>query len=74
MQKSLYGLKQTTKQSNARFDKFIKAQDFSWIVFDPCVNIIKMNNKIFNLTILLLDVNDMLIVVKNQFDFDICQN
>lgn len=47
-------LKQVTTQENVRFHYFMKSQDFLWSVYDICIYIKKMNNKIFNLIILLL--------------------
>lgn len=35
--KSLYGLKQASRQWNTRFDEFMKSQSFLRSVYDPCV-------------------------------------
>ncbi|OAE35430.1 hypothetical protein AXG93_2587s1450 [Marchantia polymorpha subsp. ruderalis] len=71
--KSLYGLKQAPKQWNTRFDEFMKAQGFLRSVYDPCVYMKKVNDETFNLIILVLYVDDMLILAKNQSDVDECK-
>ncbi|OAE29694.1 hypothetical protein AXG93_509s1470 [Marchantia polymorpha subsp. ruderalis] len=72
--KSLYGLKQAPRQWNTRFDQFMKAQGFFWSVYDPCVYMKKVNDETFNLIILVLYVDDMLILAKNQSDVDECKS
>ncbi|OAE26759.1 hypothetical protein AXG93_1129s1070 [Marchantia polymorpha subsp. ruderalis] len=72
--KSLYGLKQAPRQWNTRFDEFMKAQGFLRSVYDPCVYMKKVNDETFNLIILVLYVDDMLILAKNQSDVDECKS
>ncbi|OAE35371.1 hypothetical protein AXG93_464s1030 [Marchantia polymorpha subsp. ruderalis] len=71
--KSLYGLKQAPRQWNTRFDEFMKAQRILQSVYDPSVYMKKVNDETFNLIILILYVNDMLILAKNQSDVDECK-
>lgn len=52
----------------------MKAQDFSRSVYDSCVYMKKLNDKIFNLIILVNYVYDILILAKIQFDVDKCKN
>ena len=68
--KSLYGLKQAPRQWNRRFDEFMKAQGFERSVFDPCVYVKKVGNEIFNLIILVLYVDDILIAAKERSEVD----
>ncbi|OAE22853.1 hypothetical protein AXG93_4703s1030 [Marchantia polymorpha subsp. ruderalis] len=72
--KSLYGLKQAPRQWNMLFDEFMKAQGFLRSVYDPCVYMKKVNDETFNLIILVLYVDDMLILAKNQSDVDECKS
>jgi len=46
--KSLYGLKQSPRQWNKRFDSFVTSHGFKRSVFDPCVYLKKVNNKKFH--------------------------
>lgn len=52
----------------------MKTQDFSRSVYDNCVYMKKVNDKIFNFIILVLYVDDMLILAKNKSDVDKCKN
>lgn len=72
--KSLYGLKQATKQWNTQFHEFMKAQGFLRSMYDSCVYMKNVNDETFNLIILVLYVDDMLILAKNQFDVDECKS
>lgn len=72
--KSLYGLKQALRQWNTRFDEFMKAQGFLGSVYDTCVYTKKVDDETFNLIILVLYVDDMLILAKNQSDVDECKS
>lgn len=72
--KSPYGLKQDPRQWKTRFDEFMKEQGFLWSVYDPCVYMKKVNDETFNLIILVLYVDDMLILPKNQFDVYECKS
>ena len=64
LRKSLYGLKQSPRQWNLRFDSFIKKIGFTRCVKDPCVymNKSKAGDNIY----LLLYVDDMLIAAKSR--------
>ncbi|CAA7016274.1 unnamed protein product [Microthlaspi erraticum] len=66
LKKSLYGLKQSPKQWNKRFDQFMKTQAFSRSERDQCVYTkeISADNYIY----LLLYVDDMLIAAKEMSD------
>lgn len=73
--KSLYGLKQALRQSNTCFHKFMKSQDCSRSVYDPCINIKEMNLDKFNLFLLVFYVDDMFILLKIRYDdVDKCRN
>lgn len=52
----------------------MKTHMFSRSVYDTCVYMEKINNEIFNLVILVLYVNYMLILSKIQSDVDRCKN
>ncbi|CAM6109631.1 unnamed protein product [Calypogeia fissa] len=48
----------------------MKAQGFTKSVFDPCVYLKRVSNKVFGLIILVLYVDDMLIATKDKSDVD----
>ena len=52
----------------------MKIQGFIRSVFDPCVYVKKVVNAVFGLIILVLYVDDMLILAKEQSDVDICKD
>lgn len=64
LQKSLYGLKQSPRQWNLRFDKFMKAQKFLRSEYDSCVYFKCYEEGKF--VYLLLYVDDMLVVAKDM--------
>lgn len=64
--KSLYGLKQSPRQWNKRFDVFMHAQDFIRSSYDPCVYMKKVDNTAFGFIVLVLYVDDMLIAAKDK--------
>lgn len=66
----IYGLKQVPMKCNAEVDELMKAQVFSRNVYDSCFYMKKLNNDIFNFINLILYVNDMLILAKNQCNAD----
>ncbi|KAL2622483.1 hypothetical protein R1flu_002688 [Riccia fluitans] len=68
--KSLYGLKQSPRQWNKRFDEFMKSQGFTRSVEDPCVYLKRVNNEVFGLVILVLYVDDMLIAAKDKSEVE----
>jgi hypothetical protein len=68
--KSLYGLKQAPRQWNKRFDEFMKIRVFVRRIYNHCVYIKRVSNSIFGYVILVLYVDGMLIVAKNQSDVD----
>ena len=68
LQRSFYGLKQSSRQWNKRFDDFMLAQGFKRSIFDPCVYLKKANNSIFSYVLLVLYVDDMLIAAKDRSD------
>ncbi|KAL2622662.1 hypothetical protein R1flu_002867 [Riccia fluitans] len=68
--KSLYGLKQTPRQWNKRFDDFMKSHDFTRSVEDPCMYLKRMSNEVFGLVILVLYIDDMLIVAKDKSEVE----
>ena len=68
--KSLYGLKQAPRQWNKRFDDFMLGQGFTRMVYDPCVYRKSVKNDVFGFIILVLYVDDMLIVAKDQSEVD----
>ncbi len=45
----------------------MRAQGFKWSVFDPCLYIKRMSNKVFDFIILVLYMDDMLIATKDRF-------
>ncbi|KAL2621793.1 hypothetical protein R1flu_001998 [Riccia fluitans] len=68
--KSLYGLKQSPRQWNKRFDEFMKSQGFTRSVEDPCVYLKQVSNEVFGLIILVLYVDDMLIAAKDKSEVE----
>lgn len=64
LKRSLYGLKQSPRQWNQRFDEFMKRQGYSQSVHDPCVYFKgkTLDEKVF----LLLYVDDMLVASKDM--------
>lgn len=64
LKKSLYGLKQSPRQWNKRFDGFMKEQGFRRSPYDQCVYIsgVEMSSRVY----LLLYVDDMLVVSKDM--------
>lgn len=69
LKKSLYGLKQSPRQWNKRFDQFMKDQGFSRSEHDMCVYTkeVSQGDHIY----LLLYVDDMLIAAKKMADVKI---
>ena len=62
LKKSLYRLKQASRQWYKKFDSFLTSQQYKRTFVNPCVNVRRFpDNKVF---ILLLYVDDMLIVVR----------
>ena len=45
-----------------------------WSIFDPCVYVKKVNNAVFSLIILVLYVDDMLILAKQQSNVNKCKS
>ena len=64
LMKSLYGLKQSSRQWYKRFDLFMISHDFKRSSFDSCVYFKKCNDESF--LYLLLYVDDMLIATKSK--------
>ena len=64
LNKSLYGLKQSPRQSYKRFDQFMIGQNYTRSNFDHCVYFRKLLDGSF--IYLLLYVDDMLIASRNQ--------
>lgn len=64
LQRSLYGLKQSPRQWNKRFDQFMKTQEYTRSLFDPCVYFRCFDND--NYVYLLLYVDDMLVAAKDM--------
>lgn len=64
LKKSLYGLKQSPRQWNKRFDEFMKDQKFKQSCYDLCVYIrgTKSSERIY----LLIYVDDMLVASKDS--------
>lgn len=63
LKKSLYGLKQSPRQWNKKFDEFMKTQDFRRSLYDPCVYI--KGSEVSQMIYLLIYVDDMLIASKD---------
>ena len=68
LEKSLYGLKQSTRQWYNRFDKFMMARGYTRSLFDPCVYFHKLLSGEY--IYLLLYIDDMLISSKNRSSID----
>lgn len=64
LKKSLYGLKQSLRQWNLRFDAFIREKGFTRCIKDLCVYLKGKGAK--ESIYLLLHVDDMLIAAKRQ--------
>lgn len=64
LKKSLYGLRQSPRQWNQRFDQFMKSTGYSRSLRDSCVYFKKTDEE--EMTFLLLYVDDMLIISKNK--------
>lgn len=64
LKKSLYGLKQSPRKWNLRFDMFIKIAGFKRCAKDPCVYL--KEGKSGDNVYLLLYVDDMLIATKSK--------
>ena len=64
LKKSLYGLKQSPRQWNKRFDKFMRDQEFTRSTQDQCVYIKEVAENQF--VYLLLYVDDMLLAPKGM--------
>lgn len=65
LERSLYGLKQSPRQWNKRFDDFMKVIQFSRSEYDSCVYY-KVIEKTYEYIYLLLYVDDILIASKNK--------
>ena len=68
--KTIYGLKQSPRRWNKRFDNFMISQGYTRSSFDPCVYQKRVSNSIFGWIILVLYVDDMLILAKDQSEVD----
>lgn len=66
LKKSLYGLKQSPREWNLRFHKFMIKQNYKRSEYDPCVYIKGSSYK--DMIYLLLYVDDMLIASKSKSD------
>ena len=64
LKKSLYGLKQSPRQWNKRFDGFMKQQGFRQSPYDQCVYF--SGSEVTSRVYLLLYVDDMLAISKNM--------
>ncbi|CAM6086082.1 unnamed protein product [Calypogeia fissa] len=64
--RSLYGLKQSPRQWNKRFDTFMKSLGFIQSEYDCCLYKKKVKNGVFGFIILVLYVDDMLIAAKDK--------
>jgi len=68
LSKSLYGLKQSSRQWYKRFDKFMKDQKYKRSKYDHCVYLRRLQDGSY--IYLLLYVDDMLIAAKSQVEID----
>ncbi|KAG8479391.1 hypothetical protein CXB51_029115 [Gossypium anomalum] len=68
LKKSLYGLKQSSRQWYKRFDSFMRRQKYTRSKYDNCVYLQKLHDRSF--IYLLLYVDDMLIASKSQKEID----
>jgi Reverse transcriptase (RNA-dependent DNA polymerase) len=66
--KSLYGLKQSPRQWNKRFDEFMLSLGFTQSKHDCCLYMKRVNDGTFGFIMLALYVDDMLIAAKNKSD------
>lgn len=57
-----------------RFDEIMRSQGFLSSMYDLCVYMKKMNDETFNPIIVIVYVDNMLILTKNQYDVDECKN
>lgn len=64
LKKSLYGLKQSPREWNHRFDAFIISQKYKRSVYDLCVY--SKGSDLGNMAYLLLYIDDMLIASKGK--------
>lgn len=64
LKKSLYGLKQSTRQWYMKFDNFMVAHGYSRSEYDPCVYFRSLDDG--SLVLLTLYVDDMLIAAKRK--------
>jgi len=64
LQKSLYGLKQSSRQWYKRFNKFMIGCEYTMSSFDPCVYFHKLPSGEYIYSLLYVD--DMLITLKNR--------
>lgn len=64
LKKSLYGLKQSPRQWNKRFDGFMKDQGFRQSPYDQCVYV--SGEDVKSMIYLLIYVDDMLLVSKSM--------
>ena len=64
LRKSLYGLKQSPRQQNKRFDAFVTSIGFNISYHNTCFYY--KGDSIENMTLLLIYVDDMLLASKNM--------
>lgn len=64
LKKSLYGLKQSPREWNHRFDTFMMKQDYRRSEYDPCVYM--KGSTVEDMVYLLIYVDDMLIAAKQK--------
>jgi hypothetical protein len=72
LKKSLYGLKQDSRQWYLKFDRFMKEQAYSRCHSDHCVYFKRLENGSY--IIFLLYVDDMLVVGSNMHDINVIKN
>lgn len=72
LKKSLYGLKQSPRQWNKRFDQFMKEHDFCRSEYDMCVYTKKLSEGGYIYRLLYVD--DMLIAAKSMSDIIILKS
>ena len=68
LKRSLYGLKQSLRQWNKRFDDFVRAQGYTWSVYDQCVYFKVNSEGVY--VYLLLYVDDILIASVDKVQVD----
>lgn len=66
LQKSIYGLKQSPRQWNKRFDSFILSQGFTKSAFDNCVYRKACSASVF--VLILLYVDDILLASSSKIE------